>query len=102
MPGSRSRCRRGSSGSDRGKLLFYRFPAQPLPVPPGRPTGLSTALPRAVLLKAGLDISDVVQTRIYLTDLADFETVNAVYAEYFVEPYPARARVEIEMVAKAR
>lgn len=68
---------------------------------------------RVLLLEAGLDFSDVVQTRIYLTDLADFETVNTVYAGYFDEPYPARAtlqvaglpkgaRVEIEMVARVR
>ncbi|KUG19984.1 endoribonuclease l-psp [hydrocarbon metagenome] len=68
---------------------------------------------RAVLLEAGLDFSDVVQTRIYLTDLADFNTVNAVYGEHFKEPYPARAtvqvaglpkgaRVEIEMIARVR
>jgi 2-iminobutanoate/2-iminopropanoate deaminase len=68
---------------------------------------------RAVLAEGGLDFSDVVQTRIYLTDLADFDAVNAVYAEYFKEPYPARAtvqvaglpkgaRVEIEMVATVR
>lgn len=68
---------------------------------------------RAVLHKAGIDFSDVVQTRIYLTDLADFDTVNAVYGEYFDEPYPARAtvqvaglpkgaRIEIEMIAKVR
>lgn len=68
---------------------------------------------RVILLEAGLDFSDVVQTRIYLTDLADFETVNAVYAGYFNEPYPARAtvqvaglpkgaRVEIEMIATVR
>jgi len=68
---------------------------------------------RAILLEAGLDFSAVVQTRIYLTDLADFETVNTVYAGYFDEPYPARAtlqvaglpkeaRVEIEMVARVR
>lgn len=68
---------------------------------------------RVILLEAGLDFSDVVQTRIYLTDLADFETVNTVYAGYFDEPYPARAtlqvaglpkgaRVEIEMVARVR
>ncbi|BBL67824.1 RidA family protein [Methanoculleus chikugoensis] len=68
---------------------------------------------RAILAEAGLDFSDVVQTRIYLTDLADFDTINAVYGEYFEESYPARAavqvaglpkgaRVEIEMVAKVR
>jgi 2-iminobutanoate/2-iminopropanoate deaminase len=66
---------------------------------------------RAVLAEGGLDFPDVVQTRIYLTDLADFDAVNAVYGEYLQEPYPARAtvqvtglpkgaRVEIEMVAK--
>jgi 2-iminobutanoate/2-iminopropanoate deaminase len=69
--------------------------------------------PRAILAEAGLDFSDVVQTRIYVTDLADFDTVNAVYAEYVDESYPARAtvqvarlpkgaRVEIEMIASVR
>jgi len=68
---------------------------------------------RAVLLEAGLDFSDVVQTRIYLTEIADYDAVNAIYREYFDEPYPARATVqvaglpagargEIEMVAKVR
>ena len=68
---------------------------------------------RAVLAEGGLDFPDVVQTRIYLTDLADFDAVNAVYAEYFNEPYPAwatmqvavlpkGARVEIEMIANVR
>jgi 2-iminobutanoate/2-iminopropanoate deaminase len=68
---------------------------------------------RAVLAEGGLDFPDVVQTRIYLTDLADFDAVNTVYGEYLQEPYPARAtvqvaglpkgaRVEIEMVAKVR
>ncbi|NLN09232.1 MULTISPECIES: Rid family detoxifying hydrolase [Methanoculleus] len=69
--------------------------------------------PWAVLLEAGLDFSDAVQTRIYLPDLANFETVNAVYAAYFEEPFPVRstveisalprgARVEIEMIARVR
>lgn len=68
---------------------------------------------RAVLAEGGLDFPDVVQTRIYVTDLADFDAVNAVYGEYLQEPYPARAtvqvaglpkgaRVEIEMIAKVR
>jgi 2-iminobutanoate/2-iminopropanoate deaminase len=76
-------------------------------------TGQAMENLRAVLHQVGLDFSDVVQTRIYLTDLADFDTVNTVYAEYLQEPYPARAavevaglpkgaRVEIEMVAKVR
>jgi 2-iminobutanoate/2-iminopropanoate deaminase len=36
---------------------------------------------RAILQEAGLDFSDVVQTRIYLADMQDFETVNGVYQE---------------------
>jgi 2-iminobutanoate/2-iminopropanoate deaminase len=52
----------------------------------------------------------VLKTTIFLTDMADFAAVNAVYKSYFSEPYPARstvavvalpmgARVEIEMIA---
>lgn len=68
---------------------------------------------QALLAEGDLDFSDVVQTQIYLTVLADFEVVNAVYAEFFEEPYPARAtvqvaglpkgsRAEVEMVARVR
>jgi 2-iminobutanoate/2-iminopropanoate deaminase len=67
----------------------------------------------AVLAEAGIGFGDVVKTTIYLVDLADFATVNAVYAERFTAPFPARstvgvaalprgARVEIEVIAKLR
>jgi 2-iminobutanoate/2-iminopropanoate deaminase len=66
---------------------------------------------KAILLEAGLDFTSVVQTRIYLTDMQDFNTVNGVYQQYFEGSYPARAtvqvaglpkgaKVEIEMMAK--
>lgn len=66
----------------------------------------------AVLKEAGLDFSDVVQARIYLTNMSDWSTINGIYGEYFHETYPARAtvmvaglpkdaRVEIEMIASA-
>lgn len=65
----------------------------------------------AVLAAAKLDFSSVVKTTVFLTDLNDFETVNAVYAEFFSKPYPARscvqvaalpkgAKIEIEVVAR--
>jgi 2-iminobutanoate/2-iminopropanoate deaminase len=68
---------------------------------------------RAILQEAGLDFSDVVQTRIYVTDLKDFETINGIYQQYFESSHPARAtvqvsglprgaKVEIEMVAQRR
>jgi 2-iminobutanoate/2-iminopropanoate deaminase len=64
----------------------------------------------AVLAAAGMALSDVVKTTVYLVDLADFSRMNEVYARHFREPYPARstvpvpalprgARVEIEVLA---
>jgi 2-iminobutanoate/2-iminopropanoate deaminase len=50
---------------------------------------------RAVLAAAGLTMRQVVRTTVYVTDLADFAVVNQVYAEFFVEPYPARATVQV-------
>ena len=50
---------------------------------------------RAVADAAGGDFGDLVKLNIYLTDLADFSLVNEVMAEYFDEPYPARAAVGV-------
>jgi 2-iminobutanoate/2-iminopropanoate deaminase len=50
---------------------------------------------RAVLTEAGTDFSHVVKTTIYLTDLADFATVNEIYAEVFAAAPPARATVQV-------
>lgn len=41
----------------------------------------------------GASMSDVVQTRIYLTDFAGYADFNTVYREFFTEPFPARATV---------
>jgi len=65
---------------------------------------------KAVLNAAGLDFKDVVKTQVFLADLGDFQTVNALYAEVFSENPPARscyqvaalpagAKVEIEAIA---
>jgi len=40
-------------------------------------------------------MNDIVKLNIYLTDLANFALVNSVMAEYFTEPYPARAAVGV-------
>ena len=50
---------------------------------------------RAVAAAAGGDLSRVVKINVYLTDLAHFQTVNTVMAEYFAQPYPARAAVGV-------
>jgi 2-iminobutanoate/2-iminopropanoate deaminase len=53
-----------------------------------------------VLAAAGVDFSSVVKTTIYLADLADFNTVNEIYAEYCVSIAPARATVQVAALPK--
>jgi len=55
---------------------------------------------KAVLEAAGSGLDDVVKTTVYLTDLAGFAEVNRVYGEFFSEPYPARATVEVSGLPK--
>ena len=56
---------------------------------------------RAVCEAAGGSFSDIVRVGIYLTDLADFAAVNAVMAECFSEPFPARSSIEVSALPKA-
>lgn len=55
---------------------------------------------KAVVEAAGADMGQVLKVNIYLTDLANFPTVNNVMAEYFDEPYPARAAVGVASLPK--
>jgi len=48
-----------------------------------------------ICIEAGASLSDIVKLNIYLTDLSNFSDVNEVMQERFVEPYPARATVEV-------
>lgn len=50
---------------------------------------------RAVAEMAGGSLADVVKLNIFLTDLAHFAMVNEIMAEYFIQPYPARAAVGV-------
>jgi 2-iminobutanoate/2-iminopropanoate deaminase len=50
---------------------------------------------RAVAEAAGCTMGDAIKTTVFLTDLADFPAVNAVYAEYFPQPHPARSAVQV-------
>ena len=66
---------------------------------------------QGVLEKAGASLADVVRCTVYLRDMADFATMNAVYARFFPSEPPARstvavaglpkdARVEIDAIAR--
>lgn len=54
----------------------------------------------AVLAGGGLSFADVVRTTVFLADMSDFAAMNAVYGEYFSEPYPARATVQVARLPK--
>lgn len=73
-------------------------------------TGQSLANISRVLAVSGAGLADVVKCTVFLTDMADFATVNDVYARHFPQPAPARsafavkalpmgALVEIEAIA---
>ncbi len=66
---------------------------------------------KAILHEAGLTMNDVIKTTVFMADMNDFADMNAVYSEFFSEPFPARsavavktlpkgAKVEIEVVAE--
>lgn len=54
----------------------------------------------AVARAAGGDLNDIVKLNIFLTDLSHFPTVNEIMAEYFQQPYPARAAIGVASLPK--
>ena len=55
---------------------------------------------QAVCKAAGGDLSDIAKLNVFLTDLGNFPIVNKVMAEYFTEPYPARAAIGVAALPK--
>ena len=55
---------------------------------------------KAVTEAAGGDFADIVKLNVYLTDLGNFPIVNEIMAEYFTQPYPARAAVGVAALPK--
>ena len=53
-----------------------------------------------LLEAAGTSIDKVIKTTVFLADMADFATVNGIYAQYFSEPYPARSAVAVKTLPK--
>lgn len=49
----------------------------------------------AILAASGASLSQVVKTTVFVTDLANFATVNRIYGEYFTGEYPARSCVQV-------
>ena len=55
---------------------------------------------RSILAGAGYSMTDVVKTTVLLADIADFAAMNAVYAEFFAAPFPARAAFQVAALPK--
>ena len=55
---------------------------------------------KAVLKAAGLTMGNVVKTTVFMADMNDFADMNAIYAEFFAKPYPARSAVAVKTLPK--
>ena len=53
-----------------------------------------------LLKAAGSDLSKTVKTTVFIKNMNDFGAINAVYAQYFTEPFPARSCVEVARLPK--
>lgn len=86
-----------------GDLLFC---SGQIPIDPANPSG---AVPtdikeqtrivleniQRILKSEGLDFRHVVKSTVFLTNLADFQSMNELYSQYFVAPFPARSTIQI-------
>ncbi|WP_071441830.1 Rid family detoxifying hydrolase [Traorella massiliensis] len=55
---------------------------------------------KKLLATQNLELRHVVKTTVFMTDLADFDKFNEVYAQYFEKPYPARSCVQVAALPK--
>lgn len=55
---------------------------------------------KAILEEAGLALSNVVKTTVYLTDMGDFAAMNEVYSQFFAQPFPARSAIAVKALPK--
>jgi reactive intermediate/imine deaminase len=55
---------------------------------------------QAVAMAAGGNLNDIAKFNVFLTDLGHFSVVNKIMAEYFTEPYPARAAIGVASLPK--
>lgn len=55
---------------------------------------------KAILEEAGLALSNVVKTTVYLADMGDFAAINEVYSQFFAQPFPARSAIAVKALPK--
>ncbi len=95
-----------SQALDLGNLVFVsgQIPVNPatgtMPEDVRDQARQSLANLKAILAEAGLSMTDVVKTVVFLANLNDFGAVNEVYAQAFAEPFPARSCVQVAGIPK--
>lgn len=55
---------------------------------------------QAILQGGGLSMASIIKTTVFMADMNDFSDMNAVYAEFFSEPYPVRSAVAVKTLPK--
>ncbi len=95
-----------SQGLDAGNIVFV---SGQIPIDPATGVMAETVEEQAaqslnnvknILAAAGLSMSNVIKTSVFLSDLSDFAAVNKVYEGFFSEPYPARSCVQVAAIPK--
>lgn len=95
-----------SQAIDLGNMVFIsgQIPVNPVTgeIPEGiaAQTAQSISNIKAILSEAGLTISDVVKTTVFLADMSLFVPMNEVYAKEFTSPFPARSAVAVKELPK--
>ena len=95
-----------SQGINVGDLYFFSGQIPLNPETNEMPEGIEAQTHQALknvkglLESQGLDFSNVIKTTVFLDNMEDFNTVNEIYATYFVEPFPARSAVEVGKLPK--
>ena len=97
-----------SQAIKKGSLVFV---SGQIPLVPGATELIGTDLSeqthqvfknvQSVAEASGGDLNDIVKLTIYLTDLSAFAIVNEIMTRYFIEPYPARATIEVSALPKS-
>ena len=95
-----------SQAIDAGAFIFIsgQIPVNPETgnIPEGitAQTAQSISNIKAILAEAGLSVDNVGKTTVFLADMGDFAAMNAVYAENFTAPFPARSAVAVKELPK--
>ena len=95
-----------SQGIDIGDIIFFSGQVPLDPKSGDMPEGIEAQCQLVfkniggLLSSQGLDYSNVVKTTVFLDNMDDFNTMNEIYATYFVEPFPARSAVEVARLPK--